>query len=345
MSKYIKLFSTHTEYTSYIEDDVLKPNISYCEDNHDVYYNPYPRVIVKFNVTDISSPTHILCNYSSGISSILSKISLIEVDDIVQESVSNTYQFDTIGEHTIKYILTDPASMPYYRTTKYGIMYYYGMFYHCYQLTSVIIPQSVTNFISAFNGCDSLISVIIPNSITSIGDFAFYGCTDLTRVPIPNSVTSIGQYAFSGCGFTSLTIPNSVISIGEGCFQNSHLTNITIPSTITSIPNYTFTNCNSLTSVIIPNTVTRIGQDAFNGCKSLRNITFPSSVTSIGSGCIYNTQGTNVTIEATTPPGLGTPNGMNSASHIYVPSESVEIYKTATNWSTYASKIQAIPSS
>jgi len=28
---------------------------------------------------------------------------------------------------------------------------------------------------------------------------------------------------------------------------------------------------------------------------------------------------------------------------IYVPSASVNAYKTATNWSTYASRIQAIP--
>ena len=34
---------------------------------------------------------------------------------------------------------------------------------------------------------------------------------------------------------------------------------------------------------------------------------------------------------------------IDKISKIYVPAESVEAYKTATNWSNYASKIEAIP--
>ena len=54
---------------------------------------------------------------------------------------------------------------------------------------------------------------------------------------------------------------------------------------------------------------------------------------------------TSVTLEATTPPTLGTTvfNGTHADLVIYVPAGSVEAYKSATNWSTYASKIQAIP--
>lgn len=41
MGNYLKLFETHTDYQAYIDgDDVLKPNVSYCEDNNDVHYNP-----------------------------------------------------------------------------------------------------------------------------------------------------------------------------------------------------------------------------------------------------------------------------------------------------------------
>jgi len=38
-------------------------------------------------------------------------------------------------------------------------------------------------------------SVIIPNSVTEIGD-AFCGCTGLTSVVIPDSVTKIGNSAY-----------------------------------------------------------------------------------------------------------------------------------------------------
>jgi len=53
---------------------------------------------------------------------------------------------------------------------------------------------------------------------------------------------------------------------------------------------------------------------------------------------------TSVTCEALTPPTLGS-NAFNYTNNcpIYVPSQSVAAYKTAANWSTYASKIRAIP--
>lgn len=42
MGKYLKLFETHAEYETYIEgQDVILPNVSYCEDNNCVHYNPY----------------------------------------------------------------------------------------------------------------------------------------------------------------------------------------------------------------------------------------------------------------------------------------------------------------
>ena len=44
-----------------------------------------------------------------------------------------------------------------------------------------------------FEGCSSLTSITIPNSVTNIGFLAFGGCTSLTSVTIPNSVTSIGD--------------------------------------------------------------------------------------------------------------------------------------------------------
>ena len=42
MGKYLKLFETHTNYNTYItgQDKVL-PNVSYCEDNNEVHYNPW----------------------------------------------------------------------------------------------------------------------------------------------------------------------------------------------------------------------------------------------------------------------------------------------------------------
>ena len=165
-------------------------------------------------------------------------------------------------------------------------------FYGCTKLTSVTIPNSVTNIgESTFEGCSSLTSVTIPNSVTNIGESTFEGCSSLTSVTIPNSVTNIGKSTFKGCSsLTSVTIPNSVTNIGESIFEGcSSLTSVTISDGITSIGKYAFYGCKSLTSITIPDGVTSIGKHAFYGCKSLTSITIPDGVTSIGedtfNGC------------------------------------------------------------
>ena len=65
---------------------------------------------------------------------------------------------------------------------------------------------------------------------------------------------------------------------------------------------------------------------------------------------INNPSLTSVTIKATTPPtimsGTDAPPFIvgDDAYPIYVPAASVSAYKTDSNWSRYASRIQAIPS-
>ena len=191
-------------------------------------------------------------------------------------------------------------------------------------------------------------SITIPSGTTSIGNNAFSFCSSLTSVTIPNSVTTIGNAAFQGCGsFTSITIPNNVTSIGNFAFQScTSFTSITIPNNVTSIGNSAFDYCTSLTSATIGNSVTSIGDAAFNSCTSLTSIIIPSSVTTIGSRAFQGCSSlTSVTLNATTPPtiGGGTYYGsFNGTYPIYVPAASVEAYKTANNWSNYASRIFAI---
>ena len=54
---------------------------------------------------------------------------------------------------------------------------------------------------------------------------------------------------------------------------------------------------------------------------------------------------TSVTVLAVTPPALGSYSfgDTHSSLVIYVPSDSVETYKAASGWSSYRSRIQAIP--
>ena len=222
---------------------------------------------------------------------------------------------------------------------------------------------------------------VIGNCCSAIGEYAFSDYTSLTSIDIPSGVTSIGQSAFNNCsslasitvdsnnttydsrnncnalidtstntlmvGCKTTVIPNTVTAIdGTGFYNCTGLTSITIPDSVTSIGNGAFQDCSNLTSINIPSGVTTLNR-TFYGCNSLPSITIPSGVTSIGAYSFYDCTGlTNVTVNAVTPPTLGD-NVFDNTNDcpIYVPSGSVNAYKSATNWRTYASRIQAIPNS
>ena len=106
---------------------------------------------------------------------------------------------------------------------------------------------------------------------------------------------------------------------------------------VTTIGNYAFGICNALTTVSFP-AVTTIGTYAFRDCFLLTSLMLQSTrvctLSSINafSGC-YHILGT----KSTTYNPTGAKDG-----YIYVPDDLVDSYKSATNWSTYASQIKPI---
>ena len=137
---------------------------------------------------------------------------------------------------------------------------------------------------------------------------------------------------------------SSVITSGE--ITLTDLVSVEIGDCVTSIGNGAFRNCSSLTSVTIGNSVTSIDYNSFANCRSLKSVTIPNSVTSIGNYAFrYCSSLKSITCLATTPPTLGGTSVFNSTNNcpIFVPAASVNAYKSASGWSAYASRIQAIP--
>lgn len=199
---------------------------------------------------------------------------------------------------------------------------------------------SLTNY--SFVYCVSMECITIPTTVTSIGTYPFYYCNSLKFVAIPSGVASVGTYMFNYCGSLSfVSLPIGVTSIGNSAFVNCYsLTSLEIPSGVTSIGNSAFQNCYAIASLEIPSGVTSIGNTAFNGCYSLASLTIPSTVTSIGNSAFSGCYGMKeYHFKSTTPPTLGTTAfaSITSDCIIYVPSASLSDYKTAENWSTYAS--------
>ena len=196
--------------------------------------------------------------------------------------------------------------------------------------------------------CNMLQKVEIGARVTSIGTYAFYNCSSLSSVSIPSSVTSIGTYVFYNCSsLSSVSIPSSVTSIGTYAFYYcSSLSSVSIPSSVTSIGSGAFSGCSSLSSVSIPSSVTSIGNSAFYNCCSLASVSIPSGVRSIGNSAFAYCYGMAIYdfTNHTSVPTLSNTNAFTSIPSdcvIKVPSSLLSTWKSATNWSTYASKIVA----
>ncbi len=214
-------------------------------------------------------------------------------------------------------------------------------FLNCSNLTSVIIPDSVTsigNYAFSFrdsspNGvpgrdyADSypsgLTSVTIPNSVISIGEGAFCECRSLTSVTISESLTGIEAKTFEGCsGLTSVIIPESVTDIGDSAFSYcTGLTSVTIPESVTGIGAYAFCECSSLTSITLPDNIISLGEGAISYCQSLTSITIPESLTSIGDCTLEGCRNlTSVTIpDSVTSLGNFSFSGCSSLTSITIP--------------------------
>lgn len=194
--------------------------------------------------------------------------------------------------------------------------------------------------------------VEIGSGVTNINDFAFFNCYNLASITIPKSVTSIGARAFYYCySLLSIVIPSDLSSINTNAFNNCYsLSSVVLHNGISYIGNNAFSSCYTLSSIALSERNTSIGQSQFSGCYSLANITIPDSVTSIEVSAFNNCYGVaEYHLAPTTPPTLGTSafNNIPADCVIYVPysvdHSVLNAYKTASGWSTYASKMHEEP--
>lgn len=236
------------------------------------------------------------------------------------------------------------------------------MFKDKLKLTSITYPSSVRTISrDAFNGADNLKNIIILNGVKNIANLAFaniqsglsYNCV----VNIPASVESIGTNPFAGswkignyivdsnniyydsrngCGAIIETATNKLIAGTSGGF---------IPNTVVEIGQLAYTGqAPGSGNLVIPSSVRIIGAQAFFDCQTLKKVTIPSSVTSIGSyGFAECSLLQEVIVNATVPPTLGQYafSSNYAGRKIKVPAASLQRYKTAPGWKSYASSIVA----
>lgn len=196
------------------------------------------------------------------------------------------------------------------------------------QIVYVRVGENTSVGVGMFRRCKSLRTVTIPLSCDSIGSAAFNEIYTLKSVVIPIGVTNIGvndsrsAYCY---GLERMILPAGIIRIpGSMFYEGACLKIIHNPPQIISIGSSSFYNCKSLSSVWVPETVTSIGAQAFYGASNvLEYHMLPTNPPSLASTNVFN--------------------GIASDCIIYVPRGRLSTYKSATNWSTYASKMQEEP--
>lgn len=175
---------------------------------------------------------------------------------------------------------------------------------------------------SNFTSYSKTLTAIECNSeILSFASYSFRYAGALQNVKINNECSAIGQYSFAWTTIENINIPSSISTIDVNAFANNVILRglLLDECTITAIPNSLCNTCAALKKVTVPSTVTSIGNTAFYSCNSLSEIH----------------------IQATTPPTLGTNNfqGLPSNYIIYVPVGTGDTYKSAAGWSAYSDHI------
>ena len=209
----------------------------------------------------------------------------------------------------------------------------------------VVIPEFVSNGNSEFrietfgigsvvftNEASSIVeSITIPKTIKIINKNVLAGCPNLKTVIVDsenpyydsrescNAIITTSQNRYftpntliAGCKAT--TIPNSVVEIGENAFYN----------------------CQSLETITIPNSITKIGISAFNACTALSAITFSENLTAIGEWAFDDCNNLiEVVCYATQPPTISRYTFLGISPTIYVPVESIELYRKTNIWKDF----------
>ena len=135
-------------------------------------------------------------------------------------------------------------------------------------ITDVRLPHNETFTViptGLFSMNIRMSSVEIPDSITEIGEMAFAGAR-LTSLEIPSSVVKIDRKAFHLHHLTELTIPGNVKEIGESAFEGTYkeqtLTTLKLEEGVESIGKYAFKE-GLLTSVELPSSLKTFGDEPF----------------------------------------------------------------------------------
>jgi len=155
-------------------------------------------------------------------------------------------------------------------------------------LKTLTLTKSVPQ--SSLQGVTTIENIILSEGVTQIPNTAFKGCTGLKNIVISDSIESIGESAFEGCtALQNITITNGVVTIGNNAFKDcTALETVSIGNGVTTLGDYMFKGCTALETVVLGDKVTTLGNYIFEGCAELQTVTLPQSLTTISIAAFKN---------------------------------------------------------
>lgn len=291
--EYLKLFENHSQYEDYVEEGILRPNVSHCVQENEVHYNPilhdYSKDYLTFDIlssgtikwkTKNASTTGLTISYSindgdwTDITSSTEGASFNVSEGDKVRFKGNNSAYCTVNQYGADYYSTFSGS-----TAQFNL---YG------NIMSLISGDSFENattlesqhtFESLFRGTTALISaenLILPVTTLTYECYnsMFCACTSLTTAPkLPATILEYGCYdsMFANCPSLTMAPELPATTLAVRCYLGM------------------FAGCDNLTTAPeLPATTlaNNCYGEMFNGCTSLTTAPeLPATI--LAEGC-YN---------------------------------------------------------
>ena len=211
-----------------------------------------------------------------------------------------------------------------------------GAFYNCRNIHKMycdpIIPPLYSEASGLGNFAEDMVIYVYEESIDLYKD----NDLEYAGYPIMSNGKSLGSLQTTIYYTGHVKQPISGIPIKSHTYGE-----IVVYGTLPAIPERLFEEDDSLESIVIPDTVYAILQHAFWGCDNLQSIIIPNSVIYISNAFGECDNLLSIYCAPTTPPEISDTalSSIANGCKIYVPTESVNAYKSAEIWKNYADHI------
>ena len=255
MARYFKFFETHSEYQTYTQSsDIVKPNVSYCNDNKELHYNPWTYAEAYLTFVALEDSTFTLSTNAVSYSldngetwvelaantaspTVTSGSKIMWKGTLTPSYPNGVGKFSATGNFDVQ---GNPMSLLFGdnfkgQTDLTGKRYaFYRLFYqNAYLINAENLSLPATTlaygcYDGMFWGCTSLVSAPeLPATTLAESCYSnmFYHCTSLTTAPeLP--ATTLDKYCyqsmFQDC--TSLTtapeLPATTLALDDSCYAH-----------------------------------------------------------------------------------------------------------------------------